>query len=262
VARLLATIWRDFFWPQYRLRLCRDRRVFAIDGALDASIPFRPAYYVPYLSFVSLWIATLAFTRQHGGRASLPGWKKFLSDLEALYRDAGTISRAWPTTTTRPSGFRGPRMALVKLFDPHYHCLPSLHVLIVLHTHLSYQAWSRELPALGSKHAREWGGHLRREMLEIAESVLYVKQHSLSCIAGSLFFLTATFPEADEAFAEAFIQSLFESEGDVPAEEIRAFIRALYGKFLRRHREGIPAAEVLVRYIRSRNQEAVEESLP
>ena len=251
LGRYLVVVWRDFFWPQYHLRAFpRGRVIVPVDGALDARIPFRPEIYPKYLSFVSLWIDTLGFTRARAGAAAFPLWLQFLEGLEALYLDAGAISKAHPTTTTRPAGLRGPRMALIKWVDPHYHCLPSLHILVIAYTHLKYQEWR---PLLGQgPEAGAWDDYLRKEMLEIAESVLYVKQHSVSCIAGSLFFLTARFPEADEAFAEAFIQALFEAENDVPAEEIRAFIGALYRELLRRHRaEGVPAAQVLTEFIRS-----------
>jgi len=251
-ARLLIAIARDFFWPQYRLRaLPRSRRVVFVDGPLDHRIPFRPEYFGTYLGFVSLWLNTLSHTRRQAGAASLPGWKKTLVELESLYREAGAISRAWPTTTVRAAGLRGPRQVMIKFFDPHYHCLPSLHILIIAHTFLRYREWMRE--AKDDEKNGIWEAYLRREMMEIAESVLYVKQHSISCIAGSLFFLTAKFPEADEAFVEGFIQGLFESENDVPAEEIRAVIRSLYGEFLRRHRaEGLAAETVLIDYLRAR----------
>lgn len=252
-ARLLIAIGRDFFWPQYRLRILpRSRRVVFVDGPLDQRIPFRPEYFSTYLGFVSLWLNTLSHTRRQAGAASLPGWTKVLVELESLYREAGAISRAWPTTTVRAAGLRGPRMALIKFFDPHYHCLPSLHILIIAHTFLRYREWMREVTDAGGENA-VWEAYLRREMMEIAESVLYVKQHSISCIAGSLFFLTAKFPEADEAFVEGFIQGLFESECDVPAEEIRTVIRSLYGDFLRRHRaEGLAAETILIDYLRAR----------
>lgn len=251
-ARLLIAIGRDFFWPQYRLRAFpRGRRILFVDGPLDHRIPFRPEYFATYLGFVSLLVRTLSYTRRQAGAASLPGWKKTLVELESLYREAGAISREWPTTTVRALGLRGPRMALIKFFDPHYHCLPSLHILIIALTFLRYQEWRRDAADVAGENA-VWEVYLRREMMEIAESVLYVKQHSVSCIAGSLFFLTAKFPEADEAFVEDFIQSLFESEHDVPAEEIRAFIGSLYREFLARHRDGIEPSQVLIDYLRTR----------
>lgn len=258
VARFLGTVWRDFFWPQYRLRwFKRDRPIHRVDAAIDDTIPFRRAYYPQYLSFVSLWIETLGFVRAAVGGKSMALWLAFLAELDALYRDAGSLSRELPTTTRRPPGASTLRMALIKAFDPHYHCLPSLHILIVMHTRLKFREWLPALEAAGmggeGGGARLWAARLRRESLEIAESVLYTKQHSVSCIAASLFLLTARDAAADEDFAEEVIASLFEAEdadSDVPAEAIRDHIRGLYRKFLRRQREdGVDARTALVDYI-------------
>jgi hypothetical protein len=56
-------------------------------------------------------------------------------------------------------------------------------------------------------------------LLEIAESVLYVKQHSVSCIAAALFFVAVHLPATDEAFVGGFVQSLFEEQRDVPVQK-------------------------------------------
>lgn len=256
VARFLVTVWRDFFWPQYRLRARRwvglpDGARF-VDGPLDDRIPFRPDKYPKYLTFVSLWIETLGFTRRLAGRRSMRLWLNFIAEMDAMYRDAGSISREFPTTTRRPKGLRSARMAFIKFFDPHYHCLPSLHVLIAAHTFLKFREWLPALLARGEAEAFARAAHVRREMLAITESVLHVKQHSVSCIAGSLFFLSARFAAADEEFAEDFVEALFEGDPDVPAEEVRTAILGLYREFLARWRGGAPWREVLVGYIAGR----------
>jgi hypothetical protein len=256
VARFLGTVWRDFFWPQYRLRARRwlghpdgARRV---DGPVDDLIPFRPDLYPKYLTFVTLWIETLGFARRVAGRKSMQLWLRFFAEMEGLYRDAGNISREHPTTTRRPSGIRTWRMAFIKFFDPHYHCLPSLHVLLAAHTFLKFREWLPALSARGEAAARARAEHVRREMLAITESVLHVKQHSVSCIAGSLFFLSARFAAADEEFAEDFTAALFEDDPGVPAAEIRRHILGLYREFMHHWRGGVEARDVLVGYIKAR----------
>ncbi len=259
VARFIGTVWRDFFWPQYRLRARRwlgipDGARY-VDGPMDDRIPFRPDLYPKYLTFVTLWIETLGFARSVAGRPSMTLWLRFLSEMDALYRDAGSISREYPTTTRRPAGFRTLRMAFIKFFDPHYHCLPSLHVLIAAHTFLKFREWLPALAARGESEALARAAHVRREMLAITESVLYVKQHSVSCIAGSLFFLSARFAAADEEFAEDFTAALFADDPKVPAAEVRTMILGLYREFLHHWRGGTPWRDILVGYIRSRPED-------
>jgi hypothetical protein len=236
VARFLSTVWRDFLRPQYRLRwFPKNRRIYFIDAEIDEEIPFRPEYYPKYLSFVSLWLKTLGFVRKKAGDPLMPKLLDFLCGMDRLYREAGAISRTYPTTTRRPPGIQNGRMLVIKAFDPHYHCLPSLHIIVVVYTYLKYGEWIRELKT-ATEEADSWERYLRREMLEIAESVLYVKQHSVSCIAASLFFMAVHFPAADEAFVEGFLQCLFEEQRGVPAEKIRRHIRCLYLEFMTRTR--------------------------
>lgn len=250
VARFLSTVWREFFYPQYRLRwLANDRRIYSIGGEIDAKIPFRPEYYAKYLSFVSLWLKTLGFVRKKAGNRMMPKLLEFVAGMDRLYREAGAISRTYPTTTPRPPGMQNARMLVIKAFDPHYHCLPSLHIVIVVYTFLKYSEWVPELQG-SNVEADVWKRYLRREMMQIAESVLYVKQHSVSCIAASLFFMAVHCPATDEAFVEAFLEGLFEERNDVPAQEIRHHIRCLYLEFWTRSRsEGKSCREILTAFI-------------
>jgi hypothetical protein len=252
VARFLSTVWTEFFYPQYRLRwFAKDRRIYSVSAAIDAEIPFRPEYYPKYLSFVSLWLKTLGFVRKTAGDRLMPRLLEFVSDMDRLYREAGAISRAYPTTTRRPPGFQNGRMLVIKAFDPHYHCLPSLHIIVVVYTYIKFSEWIPDLAATRAE-ADSWKLYLRREMLEIAESVLYVKQHSVSCIAASLFFVAVHLPATDEAFVKGFVESLFEEERDVPAQKIRGYVSSLYLEFMTRSRtERKPCREILTDFIRS-----------
>ena len=190
----------------------------------------------------------------------MPRLLDFVSDMDRLYREAGAISRAYPTTTRRPPGIQTGRMLVIKAFDPHYHCLPSLHIIVIVYTYLKYSEWIPELET-AKEEADSWRRYLRREMLEIAESVVYVKQHSVSCIAASLFFMAVHFPAADEAFVEGFLQCLFEEQRDVPAKEIRRNIRRLYLEFMHRNRvEGKACREILTDFIRNQGDAARQRS--
>ena len=257
VGGFLVVVWRTFFWPQYRLRMRRwfgrpDGARF-VDGPLDDAIPFRAGEYPRYLSFVDVWVGMLADVRAAAGPKSMAMWLAFLRELERLYLDAGAISRELPTTTRRPRGFRTPRLVFVKFFDPHYHCLPSLHILIVFHALSKAREWMPALEAAGAPDTAGFARRIRDDAVAVAESVLDVKQHSISCIAASLFFLTARDAAIDEDFAEEMIAAMFAGRDDVPVERIRTRMRDLYAEFLRRHREEkLPWRQVLEDYIRSR----------
>jgi hypothetical protein len=126
-------------------------------------------------------------------------------------------------------------------------CIPSLHVMVMIFTYTRFSRIMEDLDAEGRFSARV--EECRRGALDITESILYVKQHSVNCVAAALYAMTcfdgAAFPPAE---AEAFTARLFTGESRRTAalpridreagEQVREHILGLYRQFCR----GAPAS--------------------
>jgi hypothetical protein len=82
----------------------------------------------------------------------------------------------------------------------------------------------------------QWGRELYDGAIEITETVLYVKQHSVNCIPAAIYLVVKNFEEwisVDDG--RKFIKSLFlkpEGFSDSQATEIRNYILNSYEKYL------------------------------
>ncbi|MDR2136511.1 MAG: hypothetical protein LBO76_07840 [Treponema sp.] len=242
--RCVGSIFYNFFFCQYRAALARRFNAGRIpvseaDHELDGLIPFSPGWVVVYLDFVGLWVRALGFLLGRFGEGARGAAAGFLDSMGDLYRFAGTVYRKNLSTTRRPFYIGNFRFLLIHLFDPHLMCVPSLHVMVVI---LTYTRFARALEGLGagaegSLRAEE----CRRGALDITEAILYVKQHSVNCVAAAMYAMTrfdrAAFPpeEAEDfaarLFGEGGVRSL-PRIGDEAAEAIRGHILDLYRSFL------------------------------
>lgn len=209
--RILYASIRYFFFPQFETRFRpKTRPVVNVDHPLDLEVPFRPELVGEYLTFFFLWIDTALFmAREFPGDG--PGrFKAHIDEAAQLYRLCGKVYLKRQSTTDRPSEAANGGFALIHGVDPHLHCIPSLHVLLVVGNWILAR--------------REWGGsgglkevralaYLRQEAIRITESILFVKQHSINCVGVSLFFLRARYPDFDALEVERFIAALFSYEG-------------------------------------------------
>jgi hypothetical protein len=240
----VASIFYNFFFCQYRAALLRREPVSRVDHPLDEKIPFSPAWIKIYLDFVAFWVRTLGFLLKNLGRRGEEEAGGFLDSMGRLYAFAGEIYRKNLSTTRRPFYIRGFRFLLIHLFDPHLMCIPSLHVMVVILTYTRFASTVRALDtgAAFSPQVRE----LRRGALAITEAILYVKQHSVNCVAAAMYAMTCfdrdRFPPEE---AERFVSGLFSAgdEAEGPAaglpgiggeagEAVRSHIRGLYRHFL------------------------------
>jgi hypothetical protein len=69
-----------------------------------------------------------------------------------------------------------------------------------------------------------------RQAVEITESILFMKQHSVNCIPAALFFMSRLRPDFAEDEALTFIDNLFADNDSAPESfaEIKDFIRSQY----------------------------------
>ncbi|MDR0599431.1 MAG: hypothetical protein LBG84_05040 [Treponema sp.] len=249
--RYLSAVWRKFFFFQYRAALFPGGPPVAqVDHPLDERIPFNPRFIRIYLDFVAHWIRAAAFLRTRYGKGAfgkrgvaLAG--DFIRSTTELYAFALQVYSRHLSTTKRPRYLKNPRFWVIHATDPHLMCVPSLHVMIVVHCYTKFRGLVRDM---GEEEAlRPLTERLFREALAITEAVLYVKQHSVNCIAAALYtmsrFDSSLFSPAE---AERFVSSLFGTppppgyapfyggarvqEGQIP--RIREHIAGLYRSFL------------------------------
>jgi hypothetical protein len=225
---ILAVI-RFFFMPQFGNVIFKRRPVAAMDEPIDAMIAYDPGRIGVYLNFISFWMGTAFRLRQNYGMRADPLIEGYIDELAGLYRAAGSVYLTIHTTTTRPVCLSDPRLAILYIFDPHLNCIPSLHVLVVL----SNWAFARRaLEALGEDgdgSAQDWLSSIRAHALLIIDSVMYLKQHSFSCIGASFFFMEQVYPDYfNDGMCLALVEDLFQREEDEGPNAARKRILEVY----------------------------------
>jgi hypothetical protein len=206
-----------------------------VDHELDDKIPFSPHHVETYLSFTHLWIKSLAFLYRRFGRQVIPDIVDFVRGLDRLYKESAGVYTHIQSTTNRPHDVGGFYFKVIHLLDPHVHCVPSLHVCVVGYTYVKV----REILERHGESLEEFDAeldYLWRQTIHITDSILFIKQHSVNCVAAGLFTLTNS---GDYGFtrshAEQVVAALFSNPGRriEQAEEVREFITELYRRFNR-----------------------------
>lgn len=236
---LLGTVIRDFFFPQFESKLKPSKRpVVRVDHPLDDCIGFNPRHVNTYLTFVHLWLRALLFFYRLYGKAALEDIRDFVRGIEKLYYEAGLVYKKCQSTTNRPLYRKNLRFMVIHTLDPHLHCVPSLHVLIVLFT------WARMRDIL-ERHTvpdnekaveikNEAIGYLYGQAVAITESILFVKQHSVNCIPAALYALLYLCDTIGPKECREFINALFHGEHPTLTrkEELIGHMHALFDGFL------------------------------
>jgi hypothetical protein len=234
--RIAVTVVRYFFYPQFETRLNpRKRPVVNVDHPLDETVPFRPDLVAEYLTFFFLWINTALFLVRSYGKKGSDAFADYIDEYRRMYRDCGRVYLRKQSTTRRPPKAANGLFQVIHGLDPHLHCVPSLHVLVVVGNYLIGRRFMERLSggAMG-KRERDALAYIRQEAVRITESVLFVKQHSVNCVAVSFFYLSANFTEFGDAEARRFIGELFSYEGTALGSkaEIREYMYSLYRRLL------------------------------
>jgi hypothetical protein len=95
---------------------------------------------------------------------------------------------------------------------------------------------------------------VRRGALAITEAILYVKQHSVNCIAAAMYAMSRFDPSFPPGEAEAFASGLFTGPGPISPEDraaVRDHILGLYRRFLKEGENAVSREEPLLRYLRA-----------
>ncbi|MDR1469715.1 MAG: hypothetical protein LBT00_10525 [Spirochaetaceae bacterium] len=205
-----------------------------VDHPLDEAIPFRPGWAMIYHDFSAFWVRTAACLARS---VSPLAASDFIDSVGTLYVAAAEVYFRHLSTTTRPRYFGNIGCIVIQLFDPHLFCVPSLHVLVCVHTWIKAR---HLLEKHGISHTEKaYIEKLFRRAVLITESILYMKQHSVNCIPAALYamhcFEPALFTRKE---TQAFTQALFADErnAEIPhetREHIRLHIETICAAFMR-----------------------------
>jgi hypothetical protein len=232
-----ASIFSNFFGLQYWGLLSGKIPVSRVDHPLDEKIPFDPSRIKIYMDFSAFWIRCQGFLLRGFGAAAKNEVRDFLEAIGRLYAFAAEVYKKNLSTTERPRYLKEFRFVLIHAFDPHLMCIPSLHVMVMI---LSYTRFRKSISVMqaekdcAAQDCAAQYAEIDRGAGDITEAVLFVKQHSVNCIAAAMYAMTCfdgeLFPPAE---AEAFLSALFtNSLPDENAEAVRSHIKNLYERFL------------------------------
>jgi hypothetical protein len=231
----MISIFYNFFFRQYRAALLPGRiPVSRVDHPLDQKIPFAPSWVSVYLDFIAFWLRMLSFLLRRFGRRAFGAVRDFIVSMDKLYAFAAESYRRNLSTTDRPCYIARPRFLLIHLVDPHLMCIPSLHVMVVVLTYTRFAAILRSLNVSADANVSAWVEEVKQGALNITQAILFVKQHSVNCVAAALYAMTrfdpGLFPPEE---AEAFTALLFgENLPAADSSEIKAHIIDLYRRFV------------------------------
>jgi hypothetical protein len=210
--RCIASIFFNFFFRQYRAAWLPGLvPVSKVDHPLDLKIPFVPSWVTVYLDFISFWIRMLTFLLRKYGRRAFEPVREFIESIGRLYAFAAETYQKNFSTTDRPFYIARPRFLVIHLFDPHLMCIPSLHVMVVIRTYTKFAAILRPLNEAENNAAQI--EEVKQGALAITRAILFVKQHSVNCVAAALYAMTR------------FDAELF------PPEEAESFAALLFGGY-------------------------------
>jgi hypothetical protein len=207
--------------------------VVNVDHPLDKTIPFRPKLVMIYHDFSAFWIRTAACLFHE---VSPEVAVDFISTMGELYARAAEVYSRHLSTTKRPRYFGNTGCIVIQFFDPHLLCVPSLHVMVCIHTWVKAR-YLFEVQNKGQVY-KAYIEKLFNHAVLITESILYVKQHSVNCIPAAMYAMSCFEPELfTRNDADTFITALFMDERNAeisPAERdsIRSFIKASYTGFM------------------------------
>jgi hypothetical protein len=254
--QVFAAAVREFFLPQFQSRLFPGiRPVVVVFHPADDSLPFVPSLFRRYLAYFTVWLNTLSCLYRIYGKLAVEDIEKMMRDVVRLYEVSGKVyRRCQSTTTSRRSAPANPYFLLIAAFDPHLHCIPSLHVLTICYNYHRTLQITRRIDPDGIPGCR-LAAQTYAAALRITEAALLVKQHSLLDIGPSLFLLSRLFPDYDEGEIRRFVSDLFADTSLVDrrtAHRVRAVILKSYEELraLQRRQRDCPATDLLLVYLR------------
>ncbi len=234
--RCFAVIIREFFFVQFfeKFKILHIP-VVHVDHPLDKKIPFMPQKVSIYLDFINLWVRPLNMLVQRCGwwRAGKLT-RDWMRRFRKLYECGAKIYHFRLTTTDRPDYNEMREFRQIHALDPHFLCVPSLHVATMTMAFGFYRdVFQKE--GFTQDEIRRWQTEIYEGAVEITETVLFVKQHSVNCIPAAIFLVVKNFPDIfSVSDAKKFIADMFQ-KNEIPndlAENVRNYMEEIFQKFL------------------------------
>lgn len=238
--RTFAVILKEFFFIQFfeKFHIIKIP-VVHVDHPLDEKIPFTPAKIGVYLDFINYWVRPFSMLISRVGifRAACT-MKKWMRNFRKLYNLSGQIYHFRLTTTNRPLYKETKEFRKIHRLDPHFLCVPSLHIATVILVYGFYRQLFKDLNFTQDEHNR-WLTEMYNECIEISDSVLYVKQHSVNCIPAALYMVASNFSEyisADDS--RKFLDDMFkmfpleENFAESDSQEVKTHMKTAFENYL------------------------------
>ena len=235
--KCVGTALRRFFMLQFAVKLkLRKIPVIQVDNALDKKIPFTPERITVYLDFIHSLARPLGFVISNfKGKERARICVQMINELRNCYYSAYDVYSFRMSTTNRPNYKKDRHFRLIHAVDPHFMCVPSLHVAIMIMAWVVYREIFNSLP-FDDEEKKFYTDQVFESAKKITETVLYVKQHSVNCIPAAVYMMTVLLKDRFSIQdAVTFIDSLFVESTDLSAEvkkELNTYIHTMFERFL------------------------------
>ncbi len=236
--RYLRIVILNFFLLQFTVKWgWRKIEIINVDHELDNEIPFEPSLVNIYLDFINFWIRPLTLIIRTLGKRSGPYVNEFLRIIGDTYYQASVFYKYKMTTTNRPTNkdYRDKQFDAIRRLDPHYLCVPSLHIAVVVLVY-SYFRDLFEKEGFSQEEKDAYNKELYEGAIEIGETVLYVKQHSVNCIPAAVYMMTDATPSIFSIEdAVQFLDDLFVNQSNISEtakKDINAHLHRLFEQLL------------------------------
>src|SRR5574344_2527926 len=237
VIKMLSVIVNKFFLIQFLVKFhIMKIPVTHVDHPLDKKVPFEPERVDVYMDFINFWIRPLAMLiHRFGSFNGIPLCAEFMRYITLTYSQAARMYRCNMTTTNRPDYQETAAFRQIHKADPHLLCVPSLHIAIVCLV-FSFYRMLFEREHFTEQEKNRWNAELYSHAIQIAETVLYVKQHSVNCIPAALYMMTKITQELfSTSDAVKFMNDMFLNAPEISKADRDAIVSHMqftYERFL------------------------------
>ncbi len=251
--KTFVKIFSKFFFLQFQTVIFpKTRPVINVDHPLDNNIPFDPSWVGLYNTFTAFWMKAAGWILKNFGIAAADDVARFTNDIALLYSSAGEVYEKCQSTTNRPSVTASLNFIIIHIFDPHLHCVPSLHVMVCAYT--AYM--TSELIEKYAYEPEEYRAEIDwiyKNALEIIESVLLVKQHSVNCIPAGYYMNSILFDDFRKKWAGRFIEDMFndDAKGIKEVKDVKQHINLWYERFIKDYDTSGNRSDVLINFLKT-----------
>ncbi len=232
--RYLWIVVKDFFLLQFTVKWgWRKIEIINVDHALDEKIPFEPSLAPVYMDFFNFWTRPLSLITKISKKQAYTHFVDMLMLVGDIYKQASTFYKYKMTTTNRPTAevYRDKIFDYIRRVDPHYLCVPSLHIAVVIVTYSFFKKVFKEL-GYSDEDQKRYNDELYKGAIEIGETVLYVKQHSVNCIPAAVYMMTDAIPELFSIEdAIIFMDDLFAKQTNITEDDKKSINEHLHRLF-------------------------------